>query len=506
MTGAELWTTAVVFGPLLASLVALGGRAWTLRAGLALGSATALAGSFGLWVEVTREGPVRHLLGGWGAPLGIELWADGFSVVMLAVTAVVGAAVSLYSTSYFGDLSQLDAEKSPAGRAARYFAPLWLLLWSALNGIYLSADLFNLYVTLEILGLAAAALVTLAVTPKATVAGMRYLIVSLVGSMLFLLGVALLYTEVGTLSLEELAAADLSGSMATSSLALMTVGMAAKTALFPLHGWLPPAHAGAPAPASALLSAVVVKGSFFILVRLWFAVYGGGSDGGLLLMGGLGAAAILWGSVLALRQRSLKRVIAYSTVAQLGYLFIMFPLLAPEGLSLAGSGEGSAGWSNDAWTGGILLALSHALAKAAMFMAAGNMTYAVAKDALRDISGVAHRLPMSFLAFGLGGLSLAGLPPSAGFVGKWLLLREALAARGWFWVAVITAGGLLTIAYVLMVLRHALDREASSGEFRPVPKRMEWAALLLALAAATLGVRPTETFQILLQGGVQPWS
>ncbi|TVR66458.1 MAG: oxidoreductase [Gemmatimonadales bacterium] len=507
MTGAELWTTAAVFGPLLAALVALGGRPWTLKAGLALGSGTALAGSLGLWVEVTRQGPVRHLLGGWGAPLGIELWADGFSVAMLTVTAVVGAAVSLYSLSYFGDLSELDAGASPAGRAARYFAPLWLLLWAALNGIYLSADLFNLYVSLEILGLAAAALVTLAVTPKATVAGMRYLIVSLVGSMLFLLGVALLYTEFGTLSLEELAAAAPAGPMAAASLALMTVGMAAKTALFPLHAWLPPAHAGAPAPASALLSAVVVKGSFFILVRLWFAVYGGASDGGLLLMGGLGAAAILWGSVLALRQRSLKRVIAYSTVAQLGYLFIMFPLLAPEGLGAGGaSGPASPEWSDDAWTGGILLALSHALAKAAMFMAAGNMTYAVARDALRDISGVAHRLPMSFLAFGLGGLSLAGLPPSAGFVGKWLLLREAISAGGWFWVAIITIGGLLTIAYVLMVLRHALDLKASSGDFRPVPKRMEWAALLLALAAATLGVRATETFQILLQGGVTPWS
>ncbi|TVP74678.1 MAG: oxidoreductase [Gemmatimonadales bacterium] len=501
MTGAELWTTAAVFGPLLASLVALGGRPAALKAGLLLGSVTTLAGSLGLWLQVLQHGPVRHLLGGWGAPLGIELWADGFSVVMLAVTALVGAAVSLYSLSYFGDLSTLDAETSPAGRAARYFVPLWLLLWSALNGIYLSADLFNLYVTLEILGLAAAALVTLAVTPRATVAGMRYLIVSLVGSMLFLLGVALLYTEFGTLALEELSAAAPGGPMAATSLALMTVGMAAKTALFPLHAWLPPAHAGAPAPASALLSAVVVKGSFFILVRLWFAVYGGGSEAGLVLMGGLGAAAILWGSVLALRQRSLKRVIAYSTVAQLGYMFVMFPLLAPEGL-----GGPDPRWSDDAWIGGILLAVSHALAKASMFMAAGNMSYAVARDGLRDISGVAHRLPMSFLAFGLGGLSLAGLPPSAGFVGKWLLLREALSAGGWFWVAIITVGGLLTIAYVLKVLRHALDREASDGDFRPVPRRMEWAALLLALASASLGVRATEVFQVLLQGGVQPWT
>jgi multicomponent Na+:H+ antiporter subunit D len=495
VTPFELWTSVAVFGPLLAAVLALSGRPRILRIALATGSASALAAALGLWGAVTHEGPGRHLLGGWGQPLGIELWVDGFATAMLLVTAVVGSAISLYSLSYFGDLSELSVRESPAGRGARYFAPLWLLLWSALNGIYLSADLFNLYVMLEILGLAAAAIVTLAVTTQATVAGMRYLIVSLVGSLFFLLGVALLYVEYGVLSLEALAAAEPAGPAAAIALVSMTVGMAMKTALFPFHAWLPPAHAGAPAPGSALLSALVVKGSFFILVRLWFAVYGGGTEGGLFVLGLLGAGAILWGSLLALRQTSLKRLIAYSTVAQLGYLFVMFPLL------LGGSGEVNA----DAWSGGMLLLLSHALAKAAMFLAAGNMSYAVAEDSLPAISGIAHRLPVSFFAFGLGGLSLAGLPPSAGFLGKWLLLRSAIESGAWGWVVVIAGGGLLTLGYVILVLRYALDRKDAPDDYRPVPRRMEGAAILLALVAVVLGVRGVEVVALLQQGAVFPW-
>lgn len=482
-------------GPLVAGLVSLEGRPLAIRAGLALGSVLALLSAVGLWSAVATAGPFTVALGGWDAPLGIALRVDGFAVAMLLVTAVVGVAVSLYSTSYFGDISPMKAGESPAGRAARFFAPLWLFLWAALNGIYLSGDLFNLYVSLEILGLSAAALVTLAVTSKSTVAGMRYLLVSLVGSMLFLLGVALLYVSVGTLSLAGLADARPQGALPLAALVAMTLGLAAKTALVPLHAWLPPAHAGAPAPASALLSALVVKGSFYILLRVWVEVYAGGTPGGRMVLGVLGGAAILWGSVLALRQSSLKRLIAYSTVAQVGYLFILFPLLFPEPGRL----------SQDAWTGGIYYALSHALAKAAMFLAAGSMSYAVARDDLPSISGVARRLPMSFLAFGLAGLSLAGIPPSGGFVAKWLLLRAALEAEGWGWAALLAAGGLLTVGYVLLVLQHAARRGEPGDRYRKVPRRMEWAAMALALAAVLLGLRAGGVLEMLATVEILPW-
>lgn len=502
MTGAELWSTLAVMGPLVAALLSLGGGRRSIRLGLGLGSATALTSSLGLYLTVMDQGVVRHALGGWGRPLGIELHLDGLATLMVAMTAVVGSAVSLYAVSYFGDAADPRVRQSPAGRGARFFAPLWLFLWSSLNGVFLSGDLFNLYVMLEILGLAAAAIVTLAVTGKATQAGMRYLLISLTGSMLFLLGVALLYLGYGTLSLEELASMEPSGPLAAWALAAMTAGLAAKTALFPLHAWLPPAHAGAPAPGSALLSALVVKASFYIIIRLWFYVYGLGVPGAeteraLLIMGLLGAGAILWGSILALRQVSLKRLIAYSTVAQLGYLFVMFPLLPELGAPEI--------WNANAWNGGMVHALSHALAKAAMFLAAGSMSYAVADDAIDSISGVAHRLPMSFLAFGLGGLSLAGIPPSGGFAAKWLLLTAALESGQWVWAGLIAVGGLLTLAYVLMVARFALQVKESPEEFRNVPRRMEWAAMILAGLAVLLGLRAVEILELLAIGGIGPW-
>ncbi len=502
MTGAELWSTLAVMGPLVAALLSLGGGRRSIRLGLGLGSATALTSSLGLYLTVMDQGVVRHALGGWGRPLGIELHLDGLATLMVAMTAVVGSAVSLYAISYFGDAADPRVRQSPAGRGARFFAPLWLFLWSSLNGVFLSGDLFNLYVMLEILGLAAAAIVTLAVTGKATQAGMRYLLISLTGSMLFLLGVALLYLGYGTLSLEELASMEPSGPLAAWALAAMTAGLAAKTALFPLHAWLPPAHAGAPAPGSALLSALVVKASFYIIIRLWFYVYGLGVPGAeteraLLIMGLLGAGAILWGSILALRQVSLKRLIAYSTVAQLGYLFVMFPLLPELGAPEI--------WNANAWNGGMVHALSHALAKAAMFLAAGSMSYAVADDAIDSISGVAHRLPMSFLAFGLGGLSLAGIPPSGGFAAKWLLLTAALESGQWVWAGLIAVGGLLTLAYVLMVARFALQVKESPEEFRNVPRRMEWAAMILAGLAVLLGLRAVEILELLAIGGIGPW-
>ena len=246
----------------------------------------------------------------------------------------------------------------------------------------------------------------------------------------------------------------------------MTVGLLAKTALFPLHLWLPPAHAGAPAPASAVLSALVVKGSFILIVRLWFDVMPGLlTNAAAQVLATLGAAAILFGSVLALRQARLKMLIAYSTVAQIGYLFLMFPLAAgPADAGQAGFG---------AWTGGILQAISHACAKAAMFMAAGLIAQALGHDRIAGLGGVARALPMTVLAFGVAGLSLMGLPPSGGFVAKWLLLMAAIDTGQWWWALVILAGGLLTGGYVFHVLAQALT---GPDEAPPVAARRRRAA------------------------------
>jgi formate hydrogenlyase subunit 3/multisubunit Na+/H+ antiporter MnhD subunit len=465
------WAMALlVLSPLVAAALAFAfprvGR-W-----LALGT----AGVAGLAVVrlmglVFAGGVQTHRVSGWGAPLGIELRADGLSVLMLIVTALIGVAVALYSQRYF--VSEHDDD---ARHRERYFWPLFLFLWTALDALYLSADIFNLYVTLEMLGFAAVTLVALAGTRAAHTAALRYLFVSLSASLFYLLGVGLVYGQCGTVDLPLLAAQARPGPALWVALALMTGGLVAKAALFPLHAWLPPAHANAPAPVSALLSALVVKGPFYILLRLWFEAFPPMMTPAVAqVFGALGAAAILWGSVNALVQPRLKLVIAYSTVAQLGYLFLLFPLAAPQ--------EG--GFM--AWSGGLMLLGAHACAKTAMFLTAGNILHAAGHDRINDLDGITHVLPVSVFAFGLAGMSLIGLPPSSGFAGKWLLLNAALAQGQWWWVAVMLLGSLLAAAYIVRMLAHAFTRVNEPKTPNPIPPVMEGTALALALLAVVLG-------------------
>ena len=427
---------------------------------LGLLTAFAIAASvIGLLLQVLDQGVLHYSVGGWGAPLGIEFYVDGLSLLMLLVTALVGLGISIYSITYF------RSEK------AVYFWPLWMLLWAALNALFLSADLFNLYVTLELLGMAAVALVALAGGTNALGAAMRYLLVSLLGSLFYLLGLTLLYHNFASLDIAILAERIESTPAVWAAMGLMSAGLLLKTALFPLHFWLPPAHASAPAPVSALLSALVVKASFYILLRLWLEVFPLNGPGLGQLLGLLGAAAVLWGGVQALRQTRLKMLIAYSTISQIGYLFLAFPLA-----------------SQIAWKGGLYLLLSHALAKAAMFLAAGNILCFGGHDRIADLDRVAQRLPLTLTAFALAGVSSMGLPPSGGFIGKWMLLDAALQAGQWWWVIIIILGGLLAATYVFKVIGHSFTRAEMSHEAKPVPAIMEWSALALAMAAIMLGL------------------
>jgi len=418
---------------------------------------------FGLGWQLLEQGIYRHSVGGWGAPLGIELYADGLSMLMLTTTALVGFAISIYSTSYFNQT------------LAVRFWPIWLCLLAALNALFLSADIFNLYVTLELLGLSAVALTALTGSKEALTGAMRYLLATLLASLAYLFGVVLLYHSFGSVDLTVLAETIKASPAVWAAMGLMGTGLLLKTALFPLHFWLPPAHGSAPAPVSALLSALVVKASFYILIRLWFTLFEPlmDGDGVETLLGLLGSAAILWGSVQALRQSRLKLLIAYSTVAQIGYLFLIFPLATSVG--------------SVAWNGVAYLIISHALAKSAMFLSAGNLLHYGGHDRIADLDRVVQRLPLTAAAFGLAGVSIMGLPPSGGFIGKWLLLEAALANSRWDLVAVIILGGLLAAAYVFKVIGHTFTQAPVTHEAKSVSASMEWAALLLAVGAILLG-------------------
>jgi multicomponent Na+:H+ antiporter subunit D len=491
-----VWAICLPFaGGALAFLL---GRRFVATIGLITSLGTAVA-AVALARQVWHDGVTRYAIGGWGAPLGIDFRLDGLSALMVLVTATVGVFVSVYSLGYFpsefGDTTWRERDG---------FWPLWLLLWGSLNALFLSADVFNYYVGLELITLAAIALIILTREPTALAAAMRYLMAAFLGSLSYLLGVALLYAAYDVLDVQALAERVSPGPVAWIAMTLMTLGLLVKTALFPLHFWLPRAHASAPAPVSAVLSALVVKASFYLLLRLWFEVFAEAitfSAGQLL--GVLGTAAIVWGSLQAIRQQRLKLLIAHSTVAQIGYLFLLIPLVMTP-LSAGTVSTEIMIASNLAWNGGIYHIVAHACAKAAMFMAAGTFMYALGNDRLDSMRGVAECLPMTTFAFGLAGISLMGLPPSGGFVSKWLLVNAAIASGQWWWALVLVVGGLLAAGYVFVVLRQVSLAMDESCAIKPVPRVLEVTTMALAIIALLLGLRASEPLALLQIGSPFP--
>lgn len=486
---AAIWTA-----PLLAAAVVIPffwmvlsllwpGRA---RIGLtAVGAILQLSVTILLWWQVRTYGGILYVPGGWPLPLGIALHLDGLALCFLVLTAVIASTCALHAHLYLRDRYAFQ----------RYFWPLYWFLWAGLNSVWLSADVFNLYVSLELVGLCAVGLVAITGEPQALSAALRYLLAALAGSLMYLLGVALLYGGYGTLVLPELAEQVAPGLTTAVALGLMTVGLVFKTALFPLHGWLPPAHGGALPPVSALLSALVIKASFYTLVRLWLDL-GDALPTALSAnaLGLLGAIAIFWGSWAALRQHKLKLVVAYSTVAQIGYFFLLFPLLAGAGVEAARKAE----------EGVMLLVLAHGLAKAGMFLAAGNLVVSLGRDSVAGLTGISRFRPISLFSFGLAGVTLMGLPPSGGFTAKWLLLQSALASGKAVWAAVILLGGLATAAYIFRVFRQSFEEGPEDDVFNHPSRWMEAVPMSLSLGSVLLGLwaaEPLRLFAIVAEGG-----
>jgi formate hydrogenlyase subunit 3/multisubunit Na+/H+ antiporter MnhD subunit len=462
--------------PLGATLIAfvLGGQA----------ASRVARGALWFWLAITvaivasvivRGEAVSYQIGGFAPPVGIALAADGLAAAMLLAAAIILVAAGL-----FGRAAYPTPSWETGGRAAFAYWCLLPALAASLAVAFLARDLFSLFVALEMLTFTALALACLDGRPSQFKAELRYLLFALLGSVLYLLGCALIYGAYGTLDIGLLAGNTRADAPTRLAGALMTVGLLAKMAVFPLHLWLPPAHAGAPPAGSALLSGLVVKGAFVLLVRLWFWVLPGPPVMGAELLATLGAAAILVGSVVALRQEKLKALIAYSTVAQIGSLFLMFPLL------MAGDPDAA----TRAWMGGMLQATSHALAKAAMFLAAGLIVHSIGEDRVAGLGGAARAAPMAVLAIAIGGLSLMGVPPSGGFTAKWMLLRASVDTGQWWWSLVILAGGLLTGGYVYRLVAAALAPAAPGAAPRPVSRLQEGAVLVLALLSMALGLLP----------------
>lgn len=421
-------------------------------------SVISLIAAAGALQSVMDGGSQMLNLGGWDSPLAIRFHLMPVSALLLVFTALVHLLVAVY------------AERSRHSQTRRTdYWPLSSLLHAGLAALWLSHDLFNWYVTLELLGLVAVALVIIS-GPKAYAPALRYLLLSLVASLFYLLGVALLYGRYGVLDvtlLAELTEADQTTRMA---LLLMTLGLMLKAAFWPLHLWLPPAHASAPTAVSALLSALVVKGPIFILWWLWSQIAPaelGREVGPLLALSGV--LALVSGGWSALRAPYIKTLVAYSTVAQLGYALMALGLLLhwqkPE-LHVA------------LW----LFVIAHGLAKVSMFLAAGELQGTLGSKYVGSLKGATQTMPVAMFAFAVAGGSLIGLPPSGGFLAKWVLLRPLLLEPAhWPWALGVLLGTLVSAAYVFRVVALAFNR-ANPTQLDYHPDRFaQWLALLPAL-------------------------
>ena len=458
LTGAALGALAGLWSPLVERIISL------------LAAAAVLALSLvGLVVALDR-GELRHELGGWPPPIGVEYVLDPLAGFIAVVVAAIGLLVIAYpSTPGFG---------LRPGRGVPLY-PLVLLLLGGLHGVVMSGDLFHLFVFLEIYAIASYALVSLG-GPRATLASLRYLVFGTIGSGLYLLGVGFLYFMTGSLNMADVAERVgplLENETVIAALVLIVVGLAIKMALFPLHVWLPEAHSYAPPAVAALLAAIQVKVAAYALIRIMFEVFGvemvtvSVPVADLLVW--FSAAGILFGSILAIAQRDFKRMLAYSTVAQLGYIGVGIGLANPAAL-----------------VGALLHVVNHAVMKSCLFLIAGGIYERTGIKEIPRMTGLARRMPLTGVAFVVAALSMIGVPPTAGFFSKWYLLVGSLDGDRLLIAIVIAASSLLTLWYFLRVFetlystsddldpRVAGTREASPAVLGPV----------LVLAAAVLVV------------------
>ena len=398
-----------------------------------------------LLVQVMEQGVISYALGGWEAPWGIEYRIDAFNAFMLMLVSGVAAVVLMAARSSIE--REIPAEKHVL------FYVLFLLCLAGLLGILATGDVFNVFVFLEISALSSYSLVALGKDRRAVWSAFQYLVMGTIGATFILIGIGLLYIMTGTLNMADLAerlpALETTEAVQTA-FAFLIVGISLKLAMFPLHFWLPGAYTHAPAIVSAFLAATATKVALYLLIRFAWTVFGlEWSMRHIPMMEiflVLGVVAVFSASLVAVYQHNLKRLFAYSSVAQIGYMIIGLGLVSTAGLQAS-----------------ILHIFNHALMKGALFMALATVVWRLGKADMESIQGLGRRMPLTFAALLIGGLSLIGVPLTAGFISKWYLVVAALQAGLWWVAALILLGSLLALVYVWRIVEAGWFKEVPAG-------------------------------------------
>ena len=467
-------------------------RDWSWSVAL-FASWASLAMSWVLLQQVLAGGVISYQLGNWSAPFGIEYRVDLINAYVLLIVSAIGAGVIPFAR---------ESVKAEFGTSRIYlFYTSYLLCLTGLLGVTITGDAFNLFVFLEISSLSSYVLIALGRDRRALMASYQYLVVGTIGATFIVIGIGLLYAETGTLNMVDLAdrLADRPSSRTIgAAFGFLVVGISLKLALFPLHLWLPNAYTFAPSMVSAFLAATATKVAVYVLLRFLFSIFNIKLSFGVMPLDTfflvLSVIAIFAGSAVAIFQKNLKRMLAYSSVAQIGYMVLGISFANVNGLTAC-----------------ILHLFNHALMKGGMFLALGCIVYRVASVNLDDLAGIGRRMPLTMAAFVVGGLGLIGVPLTVGFISKWYLVLGAMD-RGWWPVAVlILLSSLLAVVYVWRVVEvayfHPAPFDAPAIEEAPPAMLIStWvligASLYFALdTELTVGVAKQAAIQLLGSGG-----
>ena len=462
----------IVVCPLVISFLIFLSVWWSKRACFPLAIVALLVcliSSFGILKTVIEQGTIQYWLGGWRPPWGIEYRVDHFNAFMLVLVSSFALISAIYA--------KRTVESELPDRIGLFWS-LYLLLITGLLGIIVTGDMFNLFVLLEVASLTSYSLIATG-KGRATIASFRYLIIGTIGASFYLIGLGYLYIMTGSLNMENLRILLpplYSTTVVQAAFVFIFIGFGIKIALFPLHAWQPDAYTYAPSAVTIIISTAMAKTSTYALIRIIFSVFTLEFITNFLplfdILCWIAATAIVAGSILATVQNNLKKMLAYSSIANVGYIVLAIGLapFTPFGLTPA-----------------LMHIVNHAVIKGCLFMAACAFIYKLDLWDIRKFEGLGRRMPYTCFSLILAALAMIGMPPSAGFITKWYLILAALDAKKYLFVAVIFFSTLLMIIYFWRVVEIMYIRVTPArGETSAVP--VDEAPLSMLIPTLTLGV------------------
>ncbi len=427
---------------------------------------------------ISTKGMVVYKIGGWMPPIGIAMVLDGLAAFMLVTVNLVSFVVALYSINYMQKYT--DKWK---------FYTLFMLMLAGMNGVIITGDLFNLFVFLEIASIASYALVAFGTEAEELEASFKYAVMGSVASTFVLLGIAILYSYTSTLNMADMSLAlshSASGYLVNFVAVLFLMGFGFKSALVPFHAWLPDAHPSAPAPISAMLSGVLIKSlGVYALARVLYNVFGMNIVFSNILMF-LGVLSMMVGVLLAIAQFDLKRLLAYHSISQIGYVVLGLGLGTPLGI-----------------LGGLFHLFNHSIFKSLLFLNSGAVEYAAGTRDLNAMGGLKQKMPVTGATSFIASMAIAGVPPFNGFFSKLIIIFAAAEAgrMGYAFCAVVAS--ILTLASFMKVQKLAFfgTLNESLEKIKEVPLLMRLSMMILALICIVGGLLIMPLFGTFLQSG-----